>query len=511
MLPWLLTLCIALPWLNPFAPPPSAYVVPWLVTGFLGAAALLLVAIRPFSRTQITGALAWGWLIAGGVSACIGLTQYHGWAVQLSAEFSGWINAGNWGEAYGHLRQRNLFATLTNIALVSALYLAATRASRAAKPVAPLSLWAWGAVVLLLTAGNAASGSRTGLLQLLLLCLGSLVVLKRHAQPNRWWLPAAWALSSYLVWMWALPHTLGALSTAPPTAWARMAESGGCENRLVLWFNVLELISQKPWLGWGWGELDWAHHMAVYRWDAFGGPHRFCALLDNAHNVFLHVAVEGGLLLAVTLSLWCGWLVWRNQPWREHNPQRLLAWVVLFLIGLHSMLEYPLWYGPFVTATLCCLLILLPSGLFAPAHRARWVAGGVGVCVLSLCVYWTWDYHRVSQYFLPAESRNPWTEHKPLALADPSGLFQSQLDFARLLTLTVTAENAAQTQALALRTLHYSPEPKVIEQLLVAALLTGDEDLYRLHAARYQQSYPDAYAKWRSAALSSRAEGASRE
>ena len=57
------------------------------------------------------------------------------------------------------------------------------------------------------------------------------------------------------------------------------------------------LIAQKPWLGWGWGELDYAHFITLYPGA------RFCDILDNAHNLPLHLAVELGVPLAVVL---CG-------------------------------------------------------------------------------------------------------------------------------------------------------------------------------------------------------------
>ena len=34
---------------------------------------------------------------------------------------------------------------------------------------------------------------------------------------------------------------------------ARFGDAPGCTSRRVLWSNVLHLIAQKPWLGWGWG------------------------------------------------------------------------------------------------------------------------------------------------------------------------------------------------------------------------------------------------------------------
>jgi O-antigen ligase len=85
-----------------------------------------------------------------------------------------------------------------------------------------------------------------------------------------------------------------------------------CASRITLWSNVLNLIGQKPWLGWGWGELDYAHYMHLY-----GQSPRFCDILDNAHNLPLHVAVELGVPAALLL---CGAVVWgvlRARPWRE--------------------------------------------------------------------------------------------------------------------------------------------------------------------------------------------------
>jgi O-antigen ligase len=141
-----------------------------------------------------------------------------------------------------------------------------------------------------------------------------------------------------------LPWLLG----LDPAAHGMLARLRGgelaCASRVALWSNVLNLIGQKPWLGWGWGELDYAHYATLY-----AGP-RFCDILDNAHNLPLHLAVELGIPAALLI---CGFGVWwaaRRRPWRETDAVRQLAWSVLAVILLHSLLEYPLWYGPFQVA-----------------------------------------------------------------------------------------------------------------------------------------------------------------
>ena len=190
-----------------------------------------------------------------------------------------------------------------------------------------------------LAVGNAVTTSRTGLLQLLL--LGLLVCMWPGA---RWERAKLWmaGLLVYAVAAVALPSVLEATTGgAAVHLWGRVATVDECSSRMVLWSNVLELIAHKPWLGWGWGELDFAHYATFY-----AGP-RFCDILDNAHNLPLHLAVELGIPAALLV---CGGMLWavaRAKPWAEADPVRQMAWAVLAVIGVHSLLEYPLWYGPF--------------------------------------------------------------------------------------------------------------------------------------------------------------------
>src|SRR5574343_1427261 len=148
----------------------------------------------------------------------------------------------------------------------------------------------------LLAAGNAATGSRTGLLQWLL--VPALQLLWQGASRTRrsaWsWPLLLWALGVYLLASLALPHALAAWKgTGVDNAMARMGGLGGCGSRSGLWANVLHLIGQKPWSGWGWNELKYAHYMADYPGT------RFCDILGNAHNLPLQLAFAFGIPAAV--------------------------------------------------------------------------------------------------------------------------------------------------------------------------------------------------------------------
>ncbi len=99
-----------LPWLNPFSPGPTPQVVQSLVS-LICVALLFLAYLRPMDLVSLVRLSARAWLIAALVSSAIGLLQYYG----TSAVFTPWINSEKLGEAIANLRQRNQFATLTNM------------------------------------------------------------------------------------------------------------------------------------------------------------------------------------------------------------------------------------------------------------------------------------------------------------------------------------------------------------------------------------------------------------
>ena len=265
---------------------------------------------------------------------------------------------------------------------------------------------------------------------------------------------------------------------------------------MVLWSNVTHLILQKPWFGWGWGELDYAHYITHYPGA------RFCDLLDNAHNLPLHLAVELGIPAALLACVAiCGFVMWR-QPWRETDPCRSTAWMVLTLIMMHSMVEYPLWYGPFQLTAIYCLVWLAQSRQ-VEQPVAGWPLGmgairvGLAASVFAVACYGWWDYQRVSQLFRPHEQRAETYRQDTLQKVRDSRLFRDEVRFAELTTTPLTPANAQYMSALARQLLHYSPEPRVIELLIESLQLQGCDDEALTHMTRYEAAFVQQYRVWR--------------
>lgn len=498
------TLAIALPWVNPFAPGPSPPVVQWLVTLVCVAVLLGLLALRQLEGRNFAQACVQGWLLAALVSSVLGVVQYFG----ASGALAPWVNITGLGEAFGNLRQRNQFATLTNMGLAALLWWEAQRPTdgeevrntdRATHPVS------WMLMAALLGLGNASSSSRTGLVQLLLLGVGVAVWRYCATSPRN---QAASRLTVRLMLVAVLAYglallllpRLAGLDPAAHGLLARLAEGErACSSRLTLWRNVLHLIAQKPWLGWGWGELDYAHYITLYPGT------RFCEILDNAHNLPLHLAVELGVPVALALCAAAIGLTLHARPWRETDPARRVAWAVLAVILLHSMLEYPLWYGPFLMAALLCLALLIwqPQSARPKNMPTGGKPGFVSVaatCVetilLAFVVFTAWDYHRVSQIFLPPAHRAAAYQTDTLAKIQRSWLFSNHVRYAELTTTPVTRGNAAEIYAAAQELLHFSPEARVIEKVIESAVQLGLDDEALAHMQRYRAAFPAEYARW---------------
>jgi hypothetical protein len=176
---------------------------------------------------------------------------------------------------------------------------------------------------------------------------------------------------------------------------------------------------------------------------------------------------------------------------------------VLGVIVIHSLLEYPLWYGPFQLAFGLCLGLLWPS---APSNAplgvgTRWLAGpapsvAMAAALMATVLYTAWDYTRISQIFLPRNERLPALRDDTLAKLQGSGIFRRQVEFAELTLSPLTKANAAAVHELAQRVLHFSAEPRVIVKLIDSAMLLGRDEEVLAQARRFKAAFPKEYALW---------------
>jgi O-antigen ligase len=535
----ILALCVALPWLNPFASSPSTAVVPLLLSWMMAACALLAVVELPLVEAAwamrdrlfaallgacLCASLLWvpqvvdraltfgllasllsiGLMVSVGrraaanddvlrclvvallaaavISSVLGVLQYLG----LARELSPWVNQPLKGDAFANLRQRNQFASLTSLGFAALLGMVLAQVK-----AAHMSRVGWGVscvLINIMAAGVACSVSRTGAMQWMLVSgLVSVWAWKTLDKDQRTGLISLALIGPILVAIWSIVMPWLALQTTGEWGASMILRVTGqaqdyaaCGGRRVLWTNVLSLIAQHPWLGWGWGETDYAHFMTRY------SSMRFCDMLDNAHDFPLHVALEFGVPFALIVMTCIAAWVLRRQPWKESNAWRVMAWCLLVVLGLHSLLEYPLWYGPFQ------MTLGFAMGLVwgEPKAQSKEVAQELPMLIAAIvfigCLYAMWDFNRVGQIYRQAASRDAAYKDNPLHHAKQSWLFKNQADFAELTTQTVTADNAAELYPQAMRLMHYSPEARVVQRVIDASQWLGEREQAQMLADRLE-------------------------
>jgi hypothetical protein len=465
---WLVFL-LAWPWVQPFTSPPLPNAWPLLISWTCLALALLV------SQRLTVAVVVQSWAIAALLSSAMGLVQFFG-----HAEF--WAPALHvpdyLGDAMGNLRQRNQLASLLAMGILAVMIWRALGLSIVH------SLWMLGS----LAVGMAATSSRTGLLQLLF--IGLWMLWHRSAPKGREALAlTAFVLGVYVLASWILPGLLQQLSgQATDNAMVRMGALDGCGGRQVLWSNVLHLVAQKPLGGWGWDQLRYAHYITDYP------SQRFCDMLGNAHNLPLHMAFVWGVPAALAGMLGVSVWVIRARPWRYKSPGQQLAWGVLGVLALHSLLEYPLWYGPFQVALLLCLWLMGGRVWQAGQNRAR--TTGLGLVLLGILAFVAYDHAQVQQIYWPSAQRYSVWRGQALQVAQRAWLFRDTALFAQVTTTPVQEGNARAMLEDSLRAMHTSPEPRVIEKLLDSAQLLGEDALYEAHKKHFQRVYPQDYLAW---------------
>lgn len=408
-------------------------------------------------------------LAAGVVSAGAGLLQFFGLADPLWP----WIPETSRGRAFGSFHQPNLYASFLALCMVCALWLLHER--RISTGMAFF-------LTAVLQAGIAASTSRIGLLASV---VGAILVaawVPWTRAKDRWL--AAGQLGLLFIAVLALPW-LGELHGFSTRHMGARIAGVATDSRWQLWQDSWRLVMQRPWWGWGWGEYAWAHH-AVPMAERFGANQ----VVDNAHNLPLHLAVELGLPVALFFALGSTWWLARRWPIAD-APQRF-ALVLLGLLALHSLVEFPLWYAGFF------FIAGLAAGLLSRNDRP-WRFGAAGFTVAA-CMLLGASAIAARQYAAVAavhETPADRTDLRSRAIdrAAFAWLFAGDLDFARLVQMHALDAPARERFMLAARLVHYTPEPFVTETLIRSANTLGSQELARWHLQRYCETFPRRYSR----------------
>ena len=159
------------------------------------------------------------------------------------------------------------------------------------------------------------TGSRSGLITLVLAFCGALLIRWQHDRKRMWWSICAVPMAAIVAWV-----------AIPSTTWTRFAtfleqmQAGGFNQRAEIWQSGWQAFVQAPLFGHGAGVFVLATNAAQN---------------DTAHNAFLSVAVSGGL---IALSLWIAMLAELWVQAKSMAESQRYAWMLMLIVWFVSAL-----------------------------------------------------------------------------------------------------------------------------------------------------------------------------
>jgi O-antigen ligase len=433
------------------------------------------VAAAQSARTQtIFHAVCLALLLAGLLSTLVGLVQV----------FAPGLADGNWiaapaqeGRASGNLRQPNHLASLLLWSVVALVWLVEVGRLRRG-----------GLAVLggLLVFALVLSASRTGTVGIVMLALWG-VLDRRLSKPVRAMLIAA---PIAYVAMWLGVTEWAHASRQVFGGEARLSEGDISSSRFAIWSDTWGLIKQHPWAGVGFGEFNFA-------WSLTPFPHRPVAFFDHTHDLPLQFIVELGLPLAAVVLALLLWALWEafaaaHADSGPRGPMLRAAFMMVLMMSVHSLLEYPLWYSYFLLPTAFVFGLAVGGGTSAagkatatPSGRPAWsllvaallvTAGGVASLV---------DYNRVVVIFTPADDAAPLAER--IADGRRSWFFGHHADYAAATTVQHPSDAMDSFKVAT----HYLLDTRLMMAWATALAESGDVERARHLAQRLREFHND--------------------
>lgn len=450
------------------------------------AAMLMLLGARLrecFGMERLAVVLALCLLAGAEASALIGVLQHFRWRTPLDTVVVVKVAS----SVFGNLAQPNHFANYIALGMAS-LGLLFQRRLLKARYVVLLAL----PLLFVMTL----SGSRSSWLYLLMM------------SGLAWW----WARSDasqhpllrYSLLLLAgfgvmhlvvqLPFMAGAGSSID-TMQRLLGEDASGGIRLYLWREAGLMFVQSPWLGVGFGQFAWHHFqlLPVLQQPGIQG------LYNNAHNLVFQVAAEAGLAglgaLLVPLALWL-----YGQRQAPLDASRWWGCAALGVLGIHSLLEYPLWYAYFIVVAALLLGMLDETRYRLELHGVGRLSVAATVLLgLVTLMQLRGSYLQLEQSLrvrpASAADRNAAERlHKGLVAVHDGSLLSPYAELFMSSQIVVNDEHLREKLALNARVLHFVPVGVVAYRHALLLAQAGQPEQARIVLEQAIWSYPGEFA-----------------
>ncbi|MGH8634081.1 MAG: Wzy polymerase domain-containing protein [Burkholderiales bacterium] len=438
---------------------------------------------RGLKLDSIARTLAWFLLAGGLLHALIGLAQHY----DFSTPFNFLVARKTSEVIYGNLGQPNHYAAYVTMSLASAAYLYSRGSLRSAPAAACAALFL---VVLAL------AGSRSPWLYLVLLAALALLLhrLRREAASRRLAVFACWLLPGFIAaqWLVTLPFMVPDAGRPMVTSAERLFQvASGIGARLQLWGEAWQMFLGAPVLGAGFGQFAWHHFLH----QAASGAGMAPGVFNHAHNILLQLMAETGVagaLIIVGAAL--AWLAGLRRV--SFDPAWWWLLSLLAIIGIHSLLEYPLWYAYFLGPAALLLGLGAQRALavrFSGAARAAVALAVLAGCVNLVAVIPPYrDFEQLVFSTGPqtsqASSDSSFAEAMMKVHHEP--LLKPYVELAFAFGASADRDQLHDKLELVTRAMHFAPVEVVVYRQALLLALAGRGDAARVQLERSLRVYP---------------------
>ena len=389
--PLLVALAILAQWIvwNRVPPIAAGFGIVYFVWG-----ALLLIAVattlRLWGGDRVATVLAWS-LTIGAVA--LGITGVLN-ALLPDSVVSTLLFRGITCVVCGNLPQANLYADYLWLGIISAFTLCVTARLRASRT--------WLVVILLLTL-TFLSKSRSAYL----FCAWTLVWLAVwqhqfrvsaggtvHRRTGRLMVPALLLAALCVQGALALAGQDTGLQRVVGSLQAQASVDGIRSAHLRAAFAIFR---EHPWFGAGFGTFRELYPPELLPQGVYIEGTLIPTRPEHSHNLLAEWAVDFGVVGWALLAVWL-WQWWRQSSFASDDTAAWLGIGWLGVLGIHSMLEYPLWYAHFWALALIAFTLTIPSGRYLRVGPVSRLALTATVLVLTLAcglTYWMYTRHEL--------------------------------------------------------------------------------------------------------------------
>lgn len=445
-------------------------------------ACLAAFLVRDLGSTPLVSTLAWAIVLGGAISTLVAAVQFIKWPAPDWLVLADSVSSTNLG-------QRNHAADYFWLGVVSATCL------RLRSEISSLAL----AVVLsVLVIGAVLTGSRGPL------AYGTLLT----ALGAWWWLRERTSLARRALVL-SVGTTAGFLLASGLMATATEAgffgaNSGGWavdrlaygalkgDARLTIWRDAWNIFQEAPWLGSGIGNYHWHSFEMASR-----TPQGMLALpAEHAHNLILQWLADYGLFATLAVLLVVAW--WLRDALRQRlDTNRWWLLAALTVIGGHSLLEYPLWYGYFLGPF--ALLLGADDTRVASVEmpRGRLIYALATVFVVLTIVNLWYDNRRIEDSVYWADSTiMPQTRVQSVATAGlidvaKASLLSPMATFGVAMAMSPNTRIAANQATICEAAIRFRPRPDLIGKCAALEEMRGNRQIAEKLVSDAYRAYPD--------------------